>query len=492
MAEELCYMNAVEQAAAIRDGELAPSELVSAVLARIDEVNPHINAFVTILADEAMKAARAAENSLTQGTERGPLHGVPIVVKDSTRTAGVRTTFGSKAFADFVPDQSSPIYERLSDAGAILIGKTTLPEMAFKGVTDSPLTGHTNNPWNPCVTAGGSSGGSAAAVAAGMGALATGTDGGGSIRGPASCCGVVGFKPSCGRVPIFTEDSVFETTTHVGPIARTVADVALLLGVMAGPDRRDPYSVGLADQDFLAELKGASIRGLKVAYSEDLGIGPVESTVRERFTDAVEVFERDLGVNVEEVSWKIPDPVPIMRQMWTPVACILRDELLRRESREDIDQSILDMAEEGEQISGAELYRAAMMERDVLYQALASSIADYDLLLTPTLPVVPFPHPPLGGQGPEHIEGQGIWPYSGWLFLTAVFNYTGHPALTVPCGFSDAGLPIGLQIIGQLHDDAGVLRAAATFEAATEWTHRRPPCQPKASRPDGSAPDSPI
>ena len=487
MIQKLCFMPAIEQAAAIRAGELAPTELVAAVLARIEEVNPDVNAFVTILAEEAMAAARALERSPQQRTSLGPLHGVPIAVKDSTRTAGIRTTFGSKGFADFVPENSSPVYERLIDAGAILIGKTATPEMAFKGVTDSPLTGHTNNPWNVSVTAGGSSGGAAASVAAGMSSLATGTDGGGSIRAPASCCGVVGLKPSCGRVPIVTEDSVFETTTAVGPIARTVADVALLLSVMAGPDRRDPYSVGLTRRDFVADLERASLRGLKVAYSEDLGLGPVEGNVRERFRDAVEVFERDLGANVEPVSWNIPDPVPIMRRMWTPVACLLRDELLRHEPREDVDKSILDMAEEGERIGGAELYRAAIIERDVLYQALASGMADYDLLLTPTLPVVPFPHPPLGGQGPREIEGHPIWPYSGWLFLTAVFNYTGHPALTVPCGFADTGLPIGLQIVGQLHDDAGVLRAGAAFEAATEWTRRRPPNRTAAGRTDESA-----
>lgn len=485
--EELCYLTAVEQAQAIRAKDLAPTEMVAATLERIERVNPYVNAFVTVVAERAMRAARDAEESLRAGAEIGPLHGVPFTVKDITRTAGVRTTFGSKGFADFVPEVSSPIYERVTQAGAVLIGKTTTPEMAFKGVTDSLLCGHTNNPWDLSITAGGSSGGSAAAVAAGMGSLATGTDGGGSIRGPASCCGVVGLKPSMGRVPIYCEDAVFETTTAVGPIGRCVADAALMLSAMAGPDWRDPFSMGLGRWDFLAELKDASVSGMRIAYSEDLGIRSIESGVRKCVSQAAEIFERELRAHVEPVSWNIPDPVPIMRKMWTPVACLLREELLKKEKPDEIDMSIIRLAEEGEHVTGAELYRAAITERDRLYHALACSLDGYDLLLTPTLPVVPFAHPPVGGQGPDEISGEPAWPYSGWLFLSAVFNYSGHPALSVPCGFSDSGLPIGLQIVGHLHDDVGVLRAGAAYETATNWGDHHAPCTWNSAKDPGSS-----
>ncbi len=473
-AEELCFMPAARMADAIRGRELSPVEVVDAVLARIERVNPALNAFTVVRAEEARAAARDAEQAVMRGDEVGPLHGVPFTIKDLTFTKGVKTMRGSKAFADFVPGENSVVVERLLGAGGIFLGKTTTPELGNKGVTESPLTGTTNNPWKTTHIAGGSSGGAAAAVAAGLGPIAEGSDGAGSIRIPASCCGVAGFKPSYGRVPTFPP-SPFQTLSHQGPLARTVEDAALMLTAIAGPDDRVPYAIAERGVDYRAAIAGASVKGLRVAYSRDVGLGvPVDAEVAARVEAAAKLFAGALGAEVEEVTLDLPDPYEAAMTIWSTLMGALTTTLiLPAVAREDVDPALLNLVDRGEKVSGLDYYRAAYMFRGEYYARMMAFFETYDLLISPTITTPAFPHPGWA-PGPATVAGQPIDPMLGWL-LTYPFNLTGQPAASVPCGFSAGGLPIGLQIAGRRHADITVLRAAAAYEQATPWAQHRPP-----------------
>lgn len=470
---DVCFLPATEMAAAIRRRALSPVEVVDALLDRIERVNPKLNAFTVVLADEARAAARRAEQGAARGQIAGPLHGVPFTIKDLTFTRGVKTTRGSKAFADFVPEESALLVDRLLGAGGIFLAKTTTPELGNKGITESPLLGTTTNPWNTACTAGGSSGGAAAAVAAGLGPLGHGSDGAGSIRIPASLCGVVGLKPSYGRVASFPP-SPFATLAHQGPISRTVADAALMLTAMAGPDDRDPYSLPESGVDYLAGLEGASVRGLRVAYSRDLGLAPVDPRVTALTDAAARLFAEALGAHVAEATPAVPNPEPAMLTMWNvAMGTTAADFILTRVGREDVDPALLGFHDAAVTTSAMDYHRAAFTFRGEFYRRMIEFFGNYDLLLTPTLATPPFPHPgPL--PGPTTLGGKPINPLLGWL-LTYPFNLTGQPAITVPCGFTDDGLPVGLQIAGRRHADAAVLRAAAAYEQAAPWSGRRPP-----------------
>ncbi|MGH2585005.1 MAG: amidase [Dehalococcoidia bacterium] len=472
--QDLCFLPATEMAAAIRRHALSPVEVVDALLERIERVNPRLNAFTIVLAEEVRAAARQAEAEALRGGGAGPLHGVPFTIKDLTFTRGVPTQRGSKAWAGFVPEESALLVDRLLDAGGILLGKTTSPEMGSKGVTESLLHGTTNNPWDTSRIAGGSSGGAAAAVAAGLGPLAHGNDGGGSIRIPAACCGVVGLKPSYGRVASFPPSSFF-TLAHQGPITRTVADCALMLSAMAGPDDRDPYSLTDRDVDYVAALDGASVKGLRVAYSRDLGLGPVDPRVAALTDAAAQLFAGVLGAAVEEATPDVPNPEHAMLTMWSvSMGTLAADVILPRAPREEVDPALLMLLERAEQTSAMDYHRAAATFRGEFYRRMIEFFGDYELLLSPTIATPPFPHP--GWMpGPTEIDGQSINPLLGWL-LTYPFNLTGQPAISVPCGFVD-GLPVGLQIVGRRHADIAVLRAAAAYEQAAPWAHLRPPLE---------------
>ncbi|RMF83881.1 MAG: amidase, partial [Nitrospinota bacterium] len=299
---DLCYTPATQLAAAIRNKTLSPVEVIEAFLQRIEQLNPRLNAYCTVTADLARAAAREAEAAVMRGEELGPLHGVPFSIKDLTVTRGVRTTFGSKIFADYIPDQDAVLVERLRAAGGILLGKTNTPEFGCKALTDNRVFGTTYNPWNPVMTPGGSSGGAGAAVAAGMGPLAEGSDLAGSIRIPASFCGIVGLKPSPGRIPRHPTLNAWNTLSVHGPMTRTVADAALMLQVMAGPDDRDPLSLPQTGEDFCAAVQGdLDLTGLRIAWTPDLNMVPVEPVVKEICAKAVQVFA-DLGGIVEEGS----------------------------------------------------------------------------------------------------------------------------------------------------------------------------------------------
>ena len=473
-SDDLCFTPVTELVGAIRDRRVSPVELTDAVLDRIERVNPKLNAFTLVLADEARAAARRAEEAIQKRESLGLLHGIPLTIKDVTSTKGIRTTLGSKAFANYVPRSNGIPVDRLLGAGAICLGKTTTPELGNKGVTESPLSGTTNNPWKLSHTAGGSSGGAAAAVAAGLSPLAEGSDGGGSIRIPASCCGVVGFKPSLGRVPIHPLVPVFNTLVHQGPITRTVPDAALMLTALAGPDDRDPYSIPETGIDYLVGLEGASVTGVRVAYSRDLGLGPVDPRVTARTDAAARLFADRLGARIEEKTPDLPNPEEIMLTIWsTSNAAVAIDHMLPRVGREELDPALLQLVDRAEQLSALDFYRAAYVARSQFYQRMMLFFQDYDLLITPTITTPPFPHPGWQ-QGPSEVAGQPINPLLGWV-LTYPFNLTGQPAISVPCGFTDDGLPIGLQIVGRRQADLTVLRAAAAYEEAAPWADRRPP-----------------
>lgn len=463
--DDLCYMPATEMAQAIRTKRVSPIEVVEAILARIEALNPLLNAYCTVMADQARRAAVEAEAAVMKGEPLGPLHGIPVSIKDVIITKGIRTTWGSKLYEHFIPDEDAPVVERLKQAGAIILGKTNTPEFGWKGVTDNPLFGVTRNPWNPDLTPGGSSGGAGAAVAAGLGPLAVGTDGGGSIRIPSSFSGIFGFKPSFGRVPIYPA-SLNETLTVIGPMSRTVRDAALMLSVIAGPDERDRHSLPVNGVDYLKALEG-EIRGLRVAWSPDLGYAAVDPEVRAITTEAVRVFE-DLGCHVEEADPGFDDPEPIWETL-VDAALGARLGGSLPEWRDWIDPPLVKIIEEGKTMSAFQLMQASF-QRVALWDIVRRFFARYDLLLTPTVAVPPFA---VGVEAPVEIAGRRV-ARRAWFAFTHPFNLTGQPAASVPCGWTKEQLPVGLQIVGRRFDEVTVLKAAAAFEAAASWADRRP------------------
>lgn len=460
---ELGYFSAVDLAAAIRQKRLSPVEVVDAILERIERVNPRLNAFCAVPHEAARQAARAAEGAVMRGQPLGPLHGVPFSVKDLVLTRGVRTTFGSRIFADHIPQEDAPAVARLASAGGILVGKTTSPEFGWKGTTDSPLLGISRNPWNLACSPGGSSGGAAAAVAAGLGPLAVGTDGGGSIRIPGSFCGVFGLKPTCGRVPTYPP-SPSGSLSHVGPMTWTVADAALMLRVMAGPDPRDPLSLSLGDPP-PAELPAGGLSGLTIAWSPTLGYADPDPEVRDLAGAAARRLA-GLGCAVEEVERVFADPDPVWAvHFYAGLALRLRPYLPAWRDR--LDPGLAEVAAEAARLDEAEVARAGLA-REAFGQTVRRFFEGYDLLLTPTLPVTAFP---AGSERPAlSPPGSRL----RWVAYTYPFNLTGQPAATVPCGFTRAGLPVGVQLVGRRGEDGTVLRAAAALEAAAPWAGRRP------------------
>lgn len=462
---DLCYLPATELRRLFRRRALSPVEVTRALLERIERLNPTLNAYVTVTAELALTQARRAEQAYSAGDSNSPLLGIPVSLKDLTVTRGIRTTRGSILWKDWVPDEDAPIVERIYRAGAVLLGKTNTPEMGWKGDSGNRVVGPTHNPWRIGRTSGGSSGGAAAAVAAGMGPLAQGTDGAGSVRIPAAFCGVVGLKPSFGLVPYYPPSSV-ESLAHVGPLTRTVRDAALFLNVLSGFDRRDRLSLNDMGVDFEAAVDG-DVSGLRVAWSPDLGHAPIDAEVRDAAARAARVFQ-DLGCAVEEVNPGWEDPYRALDPIWsTSMAANFSQNF--DEVRDRLDPGLAAVIAAGRQVSGLTL-AVANRERIAFADQVRHFMDDYDLLLTPTLPVTAFP---AGDDHPATVAGQPTT-YLGWTKFTYPFNLGGQPAATVPCGFAGEGLPVGLQIVGRLREDATVLRAAAAFERARPWAQDRP------------------
>jgi aspartyl-tRNA(Asn)/glutamyl-tRNA(Gln) amidotransferase subunit A len=440
------------------------------VLDRIARINPRLNAYVLVTAEQARKDAKAAERALgKKGAALGPLHGIPFSVKDLVITRNVTTTFGTPLYRDHVPTEDAPMVERLKKAGAIMLGKTNTPTFGWIGATHNLLFGVTRNPWNPERTPGGSSGGASAACAAGLAPLHVGTDGGGSIRIPASCAGIYGFKASYGRIPTYPASAAW-SLSHIGPLTRTVADAALMMNVCAGPDERDQYSLPAQRVDYTKVL-GGTLKGLRIGYAEDLGFADVvDPDVGAVCARAVRAF-RELGCRVEEVQPKWPSP----KDCWEQIFCggIAARMAPYREQRDLIDPGLLQIIEATLR-NGPTRYVQAWFDRLAWWQHPRAFFEKYDLLLTPTIACPPFR---TGLDNPTEIAGRPVPAYA-WIPFTYPFNLTGQPAASVPCGFTKDGLPVGLQIVGRRNDDASVLRVSAAFERVRPWRDARPPLFP--------------
>ena len=458
---ELGFTSALALAQLIRSKEVSPVEVVDGLLERIERLNPRLNAFCTVLGDEVRAAARKAEAAARRGEPLGPLDGVPVAIKDQVNVAGVRVAFGSHLLADTVATEDAPMVVRLRAAGAIVLGMTTMPEFGWQGHSWSPLYGMTRNPRHPERSAGGSSAGSAVAVAAGLVPLAMGSDGAGSIRIPASFCGVVGLKPTCGRVAMYPV-SLSEMVTHYGPLARTVRDAALMLDAMAGPDPRDPFCLPAPDEEYLAACDGGA-RGLRIGWSPDLGYASVDPEVATLCAAAARRFA-DLGCEVEEAKPGFSDPI------WAA------DQYLLAGAANRVWDHLPDWADKMDpgfvaavrMMAERTLFDSARAraQRYELAATMAAFFQRYDLLVTPTMPGVAF--------GTDRTE-RPYQPGLGWSPFTYPFNLTGEPAISVPCGWTEAeGLPVGLQIVGPRFAEGRVVRAAAAFEAAQAWSERRP------------------
>ena len=475
IGNDICRMDAITLASAIRAKELSPVEVIDAVLARMEELEPILHAFCTPTPDMARETARRLERMLMAGNEVGPLAGVPVGIKDLVCTRGIRTASGSIAYKDFVPDEDDVVVERLRNAGAVILGKTNVPEFGYSGVGHNPIFETTRNPWDITLTPGGSSAGSGAAVASGMGPFAIGSDGGGSIRIPAAHCGIYGIKASMGRVPLYpcSRDerypgvSSWEGLEHIGPMSRTVTDSALMLSVIAGPDDRDRHTLPAPDFDWMECLKG-DLRGLKVAYSPDWGYAAVDPEVRRVVGEAVAVFERDLGCIVERAHPGWEDPY---YAFWGLVALETDLHGMRQLADTYPGQMSPHLVDFLRRPWTAEDLTDAVVTRKAVVNKMWKFMRKYDLLLTPTLACPPFP---VHMQGPEKIEGRMVEPFQ-WLPFTFPINMTGQPAASIPAGWTEDGLPVGLQIIGRHLDDPMVLRASAAFEAARPWRDQWPP-----------------
>ena len=463
---DLCYLSALQLRELYQKREVSPVEVTEAILRRMDQLNPKLNAFITTTPELALKGARAAEKAYQTDESPPALAGIPTSIKDLVAMTGFPTTRGSWRYRDSVSDFDAPIMDRFHEAGAVIIGKTNLPEFGWKGDSTNRIIGSTHNPWQHGRTAGGSSGGGTAALAAGLGPLAQGSDGAGSIRIPTSFCGVYGLKPSWGLIPQYPASAV-ELFSHLGPMTRTVADAALMLNVMAGADPRDRLSIP-AETDYLTALE-EDIAGLRVAWSPDLGYALIDPEVREIVTKAAERFG-ELGCHVEEAHPSLEDPwESIVHVIWASAFAGLHLHDLDA-VRDQIDPGLVRVIEQGLQLSGAEV-AIAYAQRNDYYHTWRQFMERYDLVLTPTLPVTAFP---AGDDHPGQIDGQPTT-YLSWTAFTYPFNITGQPAASVPCGFDHNGLPIGLQIVGRWRDDVTVLRASAAFEALAPWADKRPP-----------------
>lgn len=459
-AYEICSLTAVEMARRLRSRELSAVEVMGAHLERIERLNPQVNAIVTLVPEQAMNEARAADEALGRGEGVGPLHGLPVAHKDLFLTRGIRTTYGSPLFKDFVPDEDALIVERLREAGAITIGKTNTPEFGAGSQTFNEVFGETKNPYDLSKTCGGSSGGAAAALACGMIPIADGSDMGGSLRNPAAFCNVVGLRPSPGRIPTWPSEAPWSPLSVDGPMGRTVGDVALVLDAISGPDTRAPLSIGEVAQDFGARLE-RDFGGTHVAWSQNLGDLPFDHRVTDAFEAKRRIFER-LGCTVEETEPDLSGADEAFK-VWRAWQFELSYGDLLENNREDLKDTVVWNIEEGRRLSGHQIGRAERL-RAALYQRVREFMEEYEFLILPTTQVPPFD---IEQRYISEIGGVELETYIDWMSSCYYITVTGLPALSVPCGFTPEGLPVGLQIVGRYRDELGVLQLASAFEHAS-------------------------
>lgn len=470
---ELRFLSAVAAAALIKRKKLSPVEYMDAVLAALDRLQPKLNCFITVTAEDARRGAKAAEQAVMAGDALGPLHGVPVSIKDLIPTKGVRTTFGSIAFTDHVPDRDDVLVTRLRAAGAIMIGKTTTPEFGIKGQTDAPIYGVTRNPWNLERTPGGSSGGAAAAVAAGVGPIGLGSDGAGSIRIPAAFCGLVGLKGTTGAVPYQEARDAFGNVVAAGPLTRTIADCAVMQSVMAGADPMDPWTphaepLGRVPPALLSQ----DLTGLRIGYLSRTAATKASADVVKGVEASLRVFS-DLGAEIEEVGVEIDWMAEDQRVLYL---CSIANNLGQVVDRfgDKTDPVLRAYVEAGKRY-GIAAYIKAVAARTRLFRAVQGLFESYDFLVSPTLTRTALPADFNGATSIVEIDGEAVGPtqpaLTGFVYP---FNLTGHPALSVPSGWASDGLPISVQIIGPRHADSGVLRLGALLEQARPWADRKP------------------
>jgi amidase len=469
MSEDLHFRPATELAALVRAREISARELLDAHLARIEAVNPQLNAIVTLDVDGARAAADAADAALAAGEDVGPLHGLPVAHKDTHATGGMRTTWGSPLHVGTVPARDELVVARLKAAGAVRVGKTNVPEFAAGSHTFNPVFGATHNPYRHGLSAGGSSGGAAAALAAGLVPLAEGSDMGGSLRNPAAFCNVVGLRPTPGRVPTWPAAMGWSQLSVQGPMGRTVADVALTLSAIAGPDRRVPISLADRGSDFARPLD-APLAGLRVAWAPDLGGRmPVDPTILSVLAQTLAVAD-ELGAVVEEdcPDLSAADEVFGVLRAWSFDTSY--GDLVRR-SPDRVKRTIRENAAAGAALTGRDIGRAEVAHT-ALYEKVVSFFERFDVLLAPTTQVLPFP---VEVEYPTEVAGVPQPDYLGWMRSCTLISATGCPALSLPGGFTPDGLPVGLQVIAPPRADRRVLEVGAALEQATGFGLRRPP-----------------
>ncbi|MCH8911609.1 MAG: amidase [Chloroflexi bacterium] len=471
---ELMFLPAHAQRQMIVDGEISSVEMTEASLRRIAELEPQLHAFITLDQEGALSSARQADERLAAGDEAGVLHGVPLVVKDLEVTKGLRTTLGSTFFKDWVPDYDSVVVERLRATGAVILGKTNTPEFGNREETFSNVAPTCNNPWDITRMPGGSSGGTAAAIASGMCSVGTGSDGGGSVRLPASFCGIYGHKPTHGRIPRFGGQAkpAYNSAGTSGPMSNDVRDSAVLSQALSGFDPRDPGSVKTPVPDYLAHLEDG-IAGMRIGTTMTLGISDVNADVAAAVEDSWPAFG-ELGANVEPIDIGF-DPIPkeAWWTLWTAGQVAMYGHLAD-ERPEDLMPYTLEMIEHGRTLSGADVAVALRNVQNLQLQ-LHQLFDEYDLILAPTNAATAWPHQqPPKEIGPSVIQGEMAGISYGAIPFTMIFNSSFNPAASIPCGFGDNGMPVGLQIIGGYDDDATVFRASRAFEQARPWTGTRP------------------
>jgi amidase len=442
--------------------------VIEANLNQIDRINPKVNALVSLVPDQAMKQADAADQAIAAGKDPGPLHGLPVAHKDLFPTKGIRTTYGSRIFRDHVPDQDALIVERMKQAGAITLGKTNTPEFGAGSQTYNEVFGETSNPYDMAKTCGGSSGGAATALACGMIPLADGSDLGGSLRNPASFCNVVGFRPSPGRVPIWPNEAAWFPFLVEGPMARTVTDTALLLSVMAGPDPRSPIALAEPSRLFSRPLD-REFKGVRVAWSRDLKVFPVDPRVTAVMDEKRGVFE-SLGCRVEEGEPDFRDADEIFK-VWRAWYFELKYAELLKSHRHLMKETVIWNTEEGLKLTGPQIGRAEL-RRTELYHRVRKFMETYEFLILPVSQVPPFD---VKQRYVTEINGTKMQSYIEWMKSCYYISVVGLPAVSVPCGFTPEGLPVGIQIVGRHQDDLGVLQIAYAFEQATGFWKQRPP-----------------
>jgi Asp-tRNA(Asn)/Glu-tRNA(Gln) amidotransferase A subunit family amidase len=470
-ATDLSYTPALELGRLYRAKTLSPMEVTEAALTRIERLNPKLNAYLTVTADHARELARAAEARLVRGQPRGPLDGIPYSIKDLEPTAGIRTTYGSKFFEHNVPAEDGAVASRLRGSGGVLLGKTNTPHFGYKDMCDNLLGPPCKNPWNLGRTSGASSGGAGSAVAAGLGPVAHGSDGSGSIRIPSALCGIFGLKPSLGRVPYWPSADLWNARSHNGPMTRTVRDGALLLQTLAGPDARDPMSIDATPEDYLRACDG-DLRGKRVGWSVDLGFAAVDPEVGAITGKATQRFA-ELGCHVEEAKVDWGNPYDFHRIIYSVSVAARNYE--RALARPDwFETTLLRMILDGAQVSAIQ-HQQAHLARTAFAERVRETFERYDLLLTPQMPVAAWPADPGPFEGLPDLGGKPAHSIFDRVPFMYPFNLTGQPAANLPCGFTRERLPVGLQVVGRWHRDTDVLRAAACFEALQPWAAARPP-----------------